>query len=865
MLSDTIKLRLSERFNAPLPEFHSRRIVFWNDEEGDFSEQVDEINIPGVKLVKLTGRNNFAVKKLLTSDDLTGNYLIYSSLKYDESRQDNWLLDIELYSESFLADLVSMQMEELNIEQNAEMRKAVKRYAKFLENKERKAKLQKIGRSYHTPLQLYIDIMAVLCDLNGGSAQDVIIAVLSAGLEKENNSMIDKITRFGNIDIFWGVVQKYTGYMNADDRPLGELANHILLTALSQTMNAAALKGLERFISESCTMYCYQLVHEWQSDERKDDLYEICRAVERELHLADRFDKVDLDHLLKSDIFPAINESVLMRLYTEIVGRIIRVDEILRVVENRRVAAWYKFPESSENYFDCLRYIAQMQAFKLSHAKGFHIVEPKNIWKFYTADGYQMDSHYRHFYFAFRNALQSPNPILDDILKKSAEVVDGLYHQWYLKELTAVWTSAIADDMKTFGHVSEITRQRAFYNKYVSSTVSKGNRVFVIISDALRYEVAAELAEKLNRETKGKATLESVQAVFPSITKFGMASLLPGKELSVNNKIDVFLDGKSTGGREYRENLLKIANENSVAVTYKDLNQMKKQERRELVQGKEVVYVYHDEIDAIGDKSATEEKVFGACKTAIDDLSVIVKIIVNDLSSTNIYITADHGFLYTYEPLEESQKISLQTLEGDIYERGRRYVIVKPDTVADYLLPVNMEHIGGVPIKGYAPQDTIRIKVPGGGSNFVHGGISLQEMVVPVVVYKGMRTGYKDYVEVKNPGLKLVSESKKVANLMFSLDFMQEEAVGEKIQPCLYTVYFTNEEGADISDRPTVFADRSNESDSDRVFRVRFTMKSNAYDRNKIYRLVITNGKDIPKEIEFRIDIAFADDFGFDL
>ncbi|NLJ56675.1 MAG: PglZ domain-containing protein, partial [Firmicutes bacterium] len=75
---------------------------------------------------------------------------------------------------------------------------------------------------------------------------------------------------------------------------------------------------------------------------------------------------------------------------------------------------------------------------------------------------------------------------------------------------------------------------------------SKGNRVFVVISDALRYEVAAELSETLSRATKGKAALEAVQALFPGITKFGMAALLPGKAISTNEKIEVFVDGNPT-------------------------------------------------------------------------------------------------------------------------------------------------------------------------------------------------------------------------------------------------------------------------------------------------------------------------------
>jgi hypothetical protein len=138
-------------------------------------------------------------------------------------------------------------------------------------------------------------------------------------------------------------------------------------------------------------------------------------------------------------------------------------------------------------------------------------------------------------------------------------------------------------------------------------------------------------------------------------------------------------------------------------------------------------------------------------------------------------------------------------------------------------------------------------------------------MVVPVIVYKGMRTGYKKYVEVQNPGLSLISESHKVSNLMFSLDFLQKQPVGDKVQPCNYTLHFADDVGAPVSDVQTVITDRTSSNASDRVFRVRFTLKQMQYNKNRLYRLVIANDTDAPEEVEFRIDIAFADDFGFDL
>ena len=95
-----------------------------------------------------------------------------------------------------------------------------------------------------------------------------------------------------------------------------------------------------------------------------------------------------------------------------------------------------------------------------------------------------------------------------------------------------------------------------------------------------------------------------------------MAALLPGRKLSVNDGMDVLVDEMSTRSTDERGKVLRAANMNSVAVQYTDVLNMKRAERRELVSGKEVVYIYHNTIDAIGDKAPTEKKVFEACEDA---------------------------------------------------------------------------------------------------------------------------------------------------------------------------------------------------------------------------------------------------------
>ena len=71
---------------------------------------------------------------------------------------------------------------------------------------------------------------------------------------------------------------------------------------------------------------------------------------------------------------------------------------------------------------------------------------------------------------------------------------------------------------------------------------------------------------------------------------------------------------------------------------------MKKEEGREFIAGKRLVYVYHDEIDARGDKAATEEDTFEAVRKTIREIAELVRYVVNNLNGNYVVITADHGF-----------------------------------------------------------------------------------------------------------------------------------------------------------------------------------------------------------------------------
>lgn len=863
MDADKVIQDLNRRFAAPLPEFYQRRIIFWYDEDQEFADKLDTIVLDNATVVALTGNNTFAIKKLLSNDDLTNNYLVYSPVSYDRP-DDNWLIDIELYSEEFRADLISMWMDEMDIPSIPAMRKQVKAYRKFFNAKDRRAKIMVQNKPATTPAQLHLAVMAAICGLKTAQPNQIIRNVLSAGLNMDNNAIYKEFVNYGAKDAFWAMVGQGCGYHDAEPN-IGRLAIHIMLTAATRTMRQEHLAGLDSMMSMPHQAYCYDLISEWLHSDDIQQVYELARFVEHEARLPQRFEKMNVEDLVGTECFPCINEVILTKLMTEISDHLIDVDTIKATVEKRRTCVWYDYVE---NFYEGILQVANMQSFFKEHSNGFHTAEAKKIWKEYTDTYYLMDTYYRQFHLCFQRSLESSNMLLDDLFKHVVDKVEGLYSHWFLGQLGNNWSDVCADELANYGRVLEIPEQRDFYRSKISNA---DTRMFVIISDALRYEVAVSLAEQLRRETQSKVNLDTMQSIFPSITKFGMAALLPHKELSVelkNEILAVLADGQSTASTN-RDKVLKNRNAASVALQYKNIIGMKRADRSALVKGMEVVYIYHDTIDEASHHS--DSAVFPACEKAISELKNLVRIIVNEFSGTNIIITADHGFLYTYSPLTEDDKVDKTSFNSMDVDYGRRHAIMQKGAMPDYLMPVKFLD-GTTDYDGFAPRESIRIKMNGGGLNFVHGGISLQEMVVPVIEYRYLRNDSKEYLRNRNKydtkpvTVNLLSANRKISNMIFSLNFYQKEAVAANREATTYLVYFTDANGKQISDVQKIIADKTSDNGADRTFRCNFSLKSLKYSKTDSYYLVIADeqGLQMPQREEFQIDIAFAvDEFDF--
>ena len=206
-----------------------------------------------------------------------------------------------------------------------------------------------------------------------------------------------------------------------------------------------------------------------------------------------------------------------------------------------------------------------------------------------------------------------------------------------------------------------------------------------------------------------------------------------------------------------REAILNSYTPNSRCIQFDDLKLMKKMELREVFTGMDVVYVYHNQIDARGDKLSTENEVFTACYEAVDEVFTMIKRISTNANTLHFIVTSDHGFIYKRDKLQETDKI-IHVADKDAFI-NRRFIVAQDALEDDGITSYSMDKIlGNKDTKWVSvPVSSNVFKVTGGGQNFVHGGSSPQEMLVPVIDVKVE----KGHAETRPAQIVLVAWSKR--------------------------------------------------------------------------------------------------------
>jgi uncharacterized protein (TIGR02687 family) len=303
-----------------------------------------------------------------------------------------------------------------------------------------------------------------------------------------------------------------------------------------------------------------------------------------------------------------------------------------------------------------------------------------------------------------------------------------------------------------------------------------------------------------------------------------MAALLPNKNLEIVNDEtgSVKVDGISSMGIKNRNKILNSLSEKKAdCIKAPDFISMDKNDQRSLFSSNEVLYIYHNLIDQIGDKRESEERVFKACEDTLDEIVALVKALTS-ANASNLLITADHGFIYQNRELPDSEFSSTKIEAAKILYKNRRFVIGNEFLKNDAFKVFKSTELGLVGDVDVAIPDSInRIRVKGSGSRFVHGGSSLQEIVIPIIKVNKSRTSDLTKVEVeiiKGPSNSTITTSQLLI-MLYQSDALSDKVLARTLRAGIFT-----KDGKLISDSHEFPFDFSSENPREREIPVKFIL-----------------------------------------
>jgi uncharacterized protein (TIGR02687 family) len=832
---------IQEKLNS---EFKSaeRKLVFWFDDNGEFESEIDNINLENAKIYRLEKDNFFYTKYFLEMEDVETNYLIYANFPKPEDRK-NHLADIILYSKVFYADKISLVM--LDLEIPDQYKETIKKYTKFFSYNKYIDPFSNLNIESYNDEAIEIGILSVLCGIKTPNLDEVLRELIISE-DVIENKYISNFDRIGVLSRFWSLCEKYYGY-NDENPTLEKLIVTLLVTYTEHNFKEVLPKSWSKFISSKKNDIAVFVSNFMNNTVYKDNYLALSESLGKKLKVKELMSKYEIESYIDCDTFPILDELIIQRVLEWIKsesvnqqGLVVKIEEVI----NSRLKSY--FSSLYHNEYKCLEaaitLIDKLQLMKTS----------EEIIKQYTEKLFIIDTCYRKFYYYF-NQIEENTAFLE-----LRENIEKIYTNSYLLKLSVAWGEKLSE----YEEISEISgsKQYDFYKSFVD-TESQKECTVVIISDALRYECAVELSKILNDSVKYNSSITHMISCIPSYTRLGMAALLPHKEITYNESYDVLVDGMPCISTEQRQSILECYNKNAIACTYNEIINLSRDGIRKLLMGKELVYVYHNQIDARGDNTSTENEVFTACEETFNEIIKLARKLTVDKSITNYIITSDHGFIYKNDKIDESDKVTMPKIKDAM--QNKRFIITKEDIAAEGTLKFSLDYLSKDNIDKFAiiPRGVDIFKIGGGGQNYVHGGASLQEIIIPVIKLKTSRSKKEtDYVEIA-----LVSLNRRITNLTTYLDFMQNENVSDSLLPVVARLYFINELGEKISNENIIYADVKNEIPEKRMFKEKFTFRNRKYSKSEKYYLLMIDDKTEVEigRYEFTIDIAFADDFGF--
>jgi uncharacterized protein (TIGR02687 family) len=862
-------------------DVEGQRVVFWNDPDREFMNTVPFISLDGVTTLRLDEVGALEAKLRMERVDPHGKFLLYAPTEEPDYEGD-WLLDIRLYSRSFRADKASILLQELGLV-NHTLRTHLADRRKFFDAKERLQRMKNLVAPDDAAGDLDRKMIAVVAKADQPELFSLVRTIFHAWTEAEGDIDLDnppavwgQIEKF-DLDVpFWQMVKATFGY-EEENSSLKNFLLRLLLTDYAHHLKGEvpqAIRGL--LLPRTGWSNAVVCLAQWRDSSSKGTSYDRLSAETAAiLRIEDYLPILEIDQLVDVMTFLAVEKRIAssLRERVQTTAETINADDV-RAVATRRQAGHWASPNMAGStdaprhalhaVYDALVAAADFYALRNLHKSGFDYPDASTMYGAYERELYRFDQLYRHFC----EAADATEDRGWNIVKPLRADIEAHYVNWYLTNLAIAWgrfiepaSGSSSEALLSKWRIGKAPNQYHFFDRNVRPWLEEGEnrRAFVVISDAFRYEAAQELTTELNGKYRFEATLSSQLGVLPSYTALGMASLLPHKTLAYKGT-DVLLDGNSSSAGE-RDGILQTVG--GLACKCDDLMAKRKEEGREFVKDKRVVYIYHNTVDVIGDDAKSEDKTFEAVRTAINELAALVGYIVNNLNGHHIVVTADHGFLFTEVARVEAEKSKLKDKPPSTILAKKRYLLGPnlPDNEAVWHGKLSVTAGVDGDMEFWLPKGVNLFHFVG-GARFVHGGAMPQEIVVPVVTVKHVRGKLAQETKTKPVTVQVLGTNHRITTAQHRFQLIQMEPVSERVKPITLKVA-VNEGVEPVTDIQTITFDNSSGNLDERKKWVSLVLKERQYNKKTTYRLVLRDAETgiEQQSVEVTIDRAFTDDF----
>jgi uncharacterized protein (TIGR02687 family) len=789
---------MTDRISASLARlFESHRIVFWYDTARDMRAAFDGADLEGVTKLEIAN-NAFSLKYRMLRQEPQQKFLLYHDGPAPEMTE-NWLLDVQLATAVFKADQAAIWLSELGLPQPFE--EVVRDHLEFYRANGRIEDLKRLMQPGDTKTDIRRRMLAVCVGADG--ALDTVVEALLGQLAKGHNEGMQLIERANLAGFFWKQLGTAYGYQS--DSPDFEdfaicLFNDTYRLALGEDakLNPEALVLFRRWKNSK---------HSGVAFETLSKSYQSILKIPQDLEARPARSLTSVDH------FEEIDRHVIRSLVHAMSNQTLGAADVLRIVRERRHSHWYA---SFEDVYQAISAATEFQQ-ALGEAN-LSMSSPEEGIKRYVASWYRLDQLYRKFIHHMQKSGQAT--LLGDLFT----TIENRYTTSFLSKVNDAWQDQIAGMAEW--RVRGYPMQSDFYRDQAAEYRRRDQKVVVIISDALRYEVAEECLREIRKLDKFEADLKPMISMLPSYTQLGMAALLPNKDLTLLPDGNVSSFGDPAIGTPNREKLLAKgrAGDRVKAMKASAFMELHTQDGKVLFRDHDVLYLYHNRIDAAGDDTTTESRVFEEAEKTIEDLTRLVRKLTS-ANVSNILITADHGFLYQHRPLHETDFSSAEPSGKAINVRPRRFVIGEELTATagmKHFTPVELGLAGDLEV--LIPNSIHRLRVKGAGSRYVHGGASLQEIVIPV-----LRVGKSRASDVQMVEVQIIASTRNlISSGQHAVTLYQAQPVSEKLQPRALIAGLYSLDGTLISDEHPVMFDYRADNPREREMPLKFLLSRDA-------------------------------------